>query len=639
MISIQKHTRQFRLTLKKHRLLLAVTSILMLASVATLYLFYPRSTAFAYAGGNCLSKYVFLPFLQQATNTNHFSVAFEDKVELFGKTILTKKVCLSAVKEPKVGVHTLTIAPQGIAIYGSTIQVKVEEPPSVFLDTIPVPLPTQEPLLIRLSETDRVYDYWAAVEDNETTCSPRDKAILCDIPSLLLEQGERYELELKRSFQGTNVVVLGSSSIETLSATEIVASSIESSSVVYSKPDSIVLTTDKPLTSAEMSVELINKEGEKEEVPGEIAVQDRTITYFFKNELNRETDFIVTVSDVRAVDGSSLRSPYALEFTTSGGPKVESVNIGSYQVAPGATAIVTLDQQLGDSVTISDVARVKGISAHVSFAGNTIQFSLGSSDLCTTFSLMLDGVLTNKYGVENELDWSYQSRIRCHSISTIGYSVQGRPILAYSFGQGEPMLFIGAMHGNERSSGFLMDRFIDDLEANVTDIPVGRRVVVVPRVNPDAFIAFTRRNANNVDLNRNFPTNDWKSDVTMPGGLLIKGGGGEEPLSEPESKAIADFTIALRPKLALTYHAVANNVIANESGISAVAAKKYAELSGYENVNKALTSDVFEYDTNGAYEDWLYEKQDIAALLIELSSMSYSQFERNKPAMWAMLQL
>lgn len=614
----------------------------MLVSVSGLalsaYVYYPSTITFAYSGENCISKFTLLPHVQKPLDDSRFATTLEDTVSVFGYPIWTNKACISPNSEPKTGVHTIALAPFGMSLYGSRLHVDVDEPPKLYLDKIANPLPTQEPLYIELSEKDEVYAYQLHAEQKIADCSSRQSGILCDVPSLQLEQGTSYTFDIKRSFNDQSSTTLGSKKLSTLSATNIVDSSIESASVVYSKPSEVTFTADKNLQSANVEVVIID--GEKRlSVEGSTAIAEEKIRFTFSKPLKRDAEFLVTIDKLKAVDSSSLRAPYTLGFTTSGGPQVKSVSIGTYRVAPGATAIVTLDQNLEKSVSLANVASVSGIPGQVSTSGNTIRFSLSSADLCSTFTLTIKGVLTSEYGVERDVDWQYESRLRCHSISTIGYSVNGRAINAYSFGEGEPMLFIGAMHGNERSSGFLMDRFIDDLEANVTQIPKGKRVIVVPRVNPDAFNAITRRNANNVDLNRNFPTTDWKSDVTMPGGTLVEGGGGSEPLSEPESKAIANYTLALRPKLVLTYHAVANNVIANEAGISWSAAQKYAELSGYAHVSKSATGDVFQYDTNGAYEDWLYEKQGIAALLIELSSMSYSQFEKNKPAMWAMLDL
>lgn len=637
--SLRALAQDFSTLLRTHRRVLFFSFLLIFGFVSTFYLFYPRTTRFAFAGENCASTTVLAPSLHSTDSDDNFTVEYRDAVEVFGKPLVSRVVCISPKVQPEKGSYSVSMAPLGIAAYGSSLDVIVGELPEVFLNQVSSPLPTQDKLRLPLSELDTVHEYALDIDSKTVVCAEEESDLYCDIPSLGLEQGSEYSMSVTRQFGSENVdQQIGEMNIKTLSATTIIDASIKDKEVVYTKPQEFSFTADKNLESALVGLERIEGE-ERAEVNGVVEIKDKTLTYKLSDELQRDAEYIVTVQDVRAFDGSSLNKPYSLQFTTSGGPKVSSVSIGSYRVAPGSTAVVQLDQVLNESTPITELASINGVAAQASYTSDKIYIPLNGLDLCESFTIRIKGELQNIHNVASSVDWSHSSRIRCHSISTIGYSVRGNAINAYSFGSGEPMLFIGAMHGNERSGGYLMDRFIDDLEANYGDIPEGRRVIVVPRVNPDAFNAITRRNANNVDLNRNFPTADWKSDVTMPGGTLIESGGGSEPLSEPESKAIANFTVSLRPKLVLTYHAVANNVIANESGISWNAAAKYAQLSGYQHVPKSSTGEVFEYDTNGAYEDWLYEKQGIATLLVELSSMSYSQFERNKPAMWAMLEL
>jgi protein MpaA len=72
----------------------------------------------------------------------------------------------------------------------------------------------------------------------------------------------------------------------------------------------------------------------------------------------------------------------------------------------------------------------------------------------------------------------------------------------------------------------------------------GIRVVFVPWSNPDGIAANTRQNANDIDLNRNFP-----SDNFMPGGP-----GGDEPLSEPESRALKMVIDAVQPSAVISAH-------------------------------------------------------------------------------------
>src|SRR5271154_937042 len=83
-----------------------------------------------------------------------------------------------------------------------------------------------------------------------------------------------------------------------------------------------------------------------------------------------------------------------------------------------------------------------------------------------------------------------------------GRSVQGRPLVAWSFGSPRArrkVLVVGCIHGNECAGLAITSALRHE--------PVARGVQlwVVPEMNPDGAAADTRQNADGVDLNRNFP--------------------------------------------------------------------------------------------------------------------------------------
>ncbi len=111
-------------------------------------------------------------------------------------------------------------------------------------------------------------------------------------------------------------------------------------------------------------------------------------------------------------------------------------------------------------------------------------------------------------------------------LDTIGYSEEGRNILFVKISdnvnekEDEPeFLFSSTMHGNETGGYVLMLRYIDYLLNNygsdslVTSLVDEIEIWINPLANPDGTYAggnhtiggATRRNANSVDLNRNFP--------------------------------------------------------------------------------------------------------------------------------------
>src|SRR5690349_11109042 len=89
--------------------------------------------------------------------------------------------------------------------------------------------------------------------------------------------------------------------------------------------------------------------------------------------------------------------------------------------------------------------------------------------------------------------------------AVIGYSVEGRPILATL--NGDPaaplqVLVFGSIHGNE-TAGMRVTR-----QLLARPAPRNAALRIVPTLNPDGVAANTRGNAHGVDLNRNFPY-DW----------------------------------------------------------------------------------------------------------------------------------
>jgi len=132
---------------------------------------------------------------------------------------------------------------------------------------------------------------------------------------------------------------------------------------------------------------------------------------------------------------------------------------------------------------------------------------------------------------------AYQARIA-------GWSVQNRPIMTRVYGSGDDVvLLMAGIHGNEAAGVPILDRLGKELMANPKFL-VGRTVVLMPEVNPDGVKANSRRNVNGIDLNRNFPADNFDASK----------GHGEEPLSQPESRAILAQIEKYKPSRIVTYH-------------------------------------------------------------------------------------
>jgi predicted deacylase len=135
--------------------------------------------------------------------------------------------------------------------------------------------------------------------------------------------------------------------------------------------------------------------------------------------------------------------------------------------------------------------------------------------------------------------------------SVIGYSVQSRPITMHTFGAGDrPVLIMAAIHGDEQTSATVATAFIN-LLAQYPQTPANVPVVIIPIANPDGYGAGTRTNAHKIDLNRNFPATNFSTKSRSP-----KSSGGKSPLSEPESRALAETIDRLHPRLIISIHSM-----------------------------------------------------------------------------------
>ncbi len=152
----------------------------------------------------------------------------------------------------------------------------------------------------------------------------------------------------------------------------------------------------------------------------------------------------------------------------------------------------------------------------------------------------------------------------------LGYSVEGRPIIAERYGTpgGRRMLVIGAIHGDEDAGLAIVE------ELRRRPVPDGVELWLVESMNPDGVANQVRHNANGVDLNRNFPYK-W-GPIGAPGDSQYAGTG---PASEPETQAMINFMQQLQPDITTWYHQdlfVVNPGQGRDGRIRA----RYAELTG-----------------------------------------------------------
>ena len=214
--------------------------------------------------------------------------------------------------------------------------------------------------------------------------------------------------------------------------------------------------------------------------------------------------------------------------------------------------------------------------------------------------------------------------------SVLGYSVEGRPIVALVLSDNvqtreadEPsMRVLGAHHGDEWSSMevplAVAQRMAEDYTTR-EDIRATLdqyEVWFVPVVNPDGILEYSRRNANNVDLNRNY-------GLTWTNGL----GRGPYPFSEPETAAMRALGFQRSFHHSISMHSGATNLgwVWNHTLERSLDEAFLEDVSErYQDINTTrnfwITNGADWYMVTGDTNDWSYGARGGQDYTLELTS-------------------
>jgi len=225
----------------------------------------------------------------------------------------------------------------------------------------------------------------------------------------------------------------------------------------------------------------------------------------------------------------------------------------------------------------------------------------------------------------------------------LGQSVQGRSIWGLKITDNPDIeeneveiQFEGCHHGNEYMSvemplnlaWLLVENY--SVDPTITDYVNNREIWIVPLVNPDGREMNQRRNANDVDLNRDYG--------------YMHGGDSPAPFSQPETQVMREHGLNNNIKLAYSYHTTAEYVnyvwdykpqdSPDEPWIDMIS-QIYADYSGYTKIQG------FDwYPTTGASDDGNYGCFGNINTIIETfnSDVSFS-WNRNRDAMLSMIDV
>lgn len=132
--------------------------------------------------------------------------------------------------------------------------------------------------------------------------------------------------------------------------------------------------------------------------------------------------------------------------------------------------------------------------------------------------------------------------------SPLGRSAGGRtiPMLRIGYVGEIAIVVVGSIDGTQTDTRDVINNLIRDYSSDSAQIPYGTSFYLIPSINPDGNANNYRFNDNNVDLNRNWDTENWTANPPVPGYTQGKeGAGGPYPFSEPETEALRSLMLGI----------------------------------------------------------------------------------------------
>lgn len=162
---------------------------------------------------------------------------------------------------------------------------------------------------------------------------------------------------------------------------------------------------------------------------------------------------------------------------------------------------------------------------------------------------------------------------------------------------GPKILLMAGIHGDEPDTTVLLSEALRS-----TPVDALHNAVILC-ANPDGLTRGTRANAHDVDLNRNFPTNNWTSNpvyyrnhINEPQDIALNTG--KTPGSEPETHALLKIIDKIKPQKVIAFH----------SALDCIEDPNNSKLGQWLSKNSGLPliEDVG-YPTPGSFGSWADE--------------------------------
>lgn len=226
----------------------------------------------------------------------------------------------------------------------------------------------------------------------------------------------------------------------------------------------------------------------------------------------------------------------------------------------------------------------------------------------------------------------------------VGAGVFGSPIVALFVGAGEPRVLVQyAIHAREwitallalehikRGVPFGTAAFVPLAnpegaklalrgESFLKELPA-RRAAFLLRVNGSSDFSLWKANANAVDLNVNFDA-DWGEGRLNARRPAPENYIGPRPFSEPETRALRDFTLQFRPDATVSYHTKGEEIYW-EYGQSGAALCRDGRIADCLAAETGYTARRIA-GSCGGYKDWCIRALGIPSFTVEAGDDRYA---------------
>jgi protein MpaA len=222
--------------------------------------------------------------------------------------------------------------------------------------------------------------------------------------------------------------------------------------------------------------------------------------------------------------------------------------------------------------------------------------------------------------------------------STVRKSQRGMPLIWSTFGEDKSpssentTLILCGVHGDEITPVKFCWDLMNELRTNHTF--TDKRVIVAPIITPDSFFIKkpTRTNAAGIDVNRNFPTSDWRADALKKWKEAYKSDKrkypGLKPGTEPETIFQMNLIKRYRPNKVISVHAPLTILDYDGPSLRAESGKSALELleqmshksSGYKVSNYPIFP--------GSLGNWAGKENHIPTYTLELPNSNPQETDK-----------